>query len=124
MALSDIDVDDIRQYDAKEFTAIEDSQIQFHIDRAIDMTEQIFDGRQSTISVIEGNRDHFTELLTAHRITLIEGGDAQSENSVGGDANYSIVQGNVDNYLEQTKWGREASQYIDHDESTGVVRWH
>jgi len=122
MALADITVEDIRQYDAKEFTAIEDSQIQFHIERAIRETENIHDGRVSTMDIVDGNTQDFTELLAAHRVQLIEGGDAQSENSAGGDASYSIVQGSTESRLAQTKWGRQALEYLRNDQSIGVVR--
>jgi len=122
MALSDITPEDIRNYDAKGFTAIQDDKIQFHIERAIRETETIHDGRVSTLDIVDGNEEDFTELLAAHRVQLIEGGDAQSESSAGGDASYSIVQGNVESRLAQTKWGRQALEYLRNDQSIGVVR--
>lgn len=124
MALSNITVDDIRNYSTTDFKSVSDSKIQFHIDRAIRETEQIHNGRMATISIIEGDEQDFTELLAAHRVQLIEGGDPQSESAGAGDANYSIVQGNVESRLAQTKFGRQALEYIRNDQSYGVVRHH
>jgi len=72
--------------------------------------------------IVDGNTQDFPELLAAHRVQPIEGGDAQSENSAGGDASYSIVQGSTESRLAQTKWGRQALEYLRNDQSIGVVR--
>jgi len=119
---ADISVQDVRNHDSKEFQALDDAKINHHIDRAVDLTNSVYSGQSSTLSVIEGSEAFFTELLAAHRATLSMGGDPTNEGATGGDASYSVVQGSSDDHLAQTRYGREAQNMLRDEQSISVVR--
>jgi len=92
----------------------------------LDMAEReantIYGGQLATISEVEGNKDDFIANLCAHKLTLAQGGEAQSENATGGSVNYNTVTGESQDTLTETRYGRVCKMYLRQGASVSVVR--
>ena len=74
----------------------------------------------SRLPTLEGDAEVFTNQLTAHKLELVEGGEAQSESGEGGSVSYQ--SGSVDEYLSLTRYGETALRHIRNDESVSAIR--
>lgn len=89
---------------------------------AITETDQLYVNRQTTFPTLNGDRSIFIKNLAAHKWTLAEGGEAQSEGQTGGSVSYNTVTGEAQSNLQQTRYGREASQHIRDNQGLGIQR--
>ena len=87
---------------------------------AIANRDSIYSRRMSNLPTLEGDAEIFTNNLAAHKLELIEGGEAQSESGEGGSVSYQ--SGQVDDYLTLTRYGREALNHIRKEESIALIR--
>lgn len=100
----------------------QDSEVQQFIDFAEREVKGLYGGRVSTLSETEGDLDDLIALVAAHKLELAEGGEAQSESATGGSVNYNTVTGEVPNGWSETRYGRQALDYIRQMQSIGMVR--
>lgn len=114
-------IEDVEKLDSKSWSQLPDSHKTEMLNIAENRADTMYGGDASTLSIIEGNRDDFVKYLTAHLWELAEGGEAQSESSTGGSVNYNTVTGETMNSLTQTRYGREALEYLDRG-GVGIVR--
>jgi len=112
---------DVEALSATSWQQLDDSKKQDLLDFA-DRRAKLHDGSVSTLPEIEGNRDDFVTLIAAHFWELAAGGEAQSESSSGGSVNYNTVTGETRNSYSQTRYGREAQEYLRDEQSIGIVR--
>jgi hypothetical protein len=75
----------------------------------------------ATLSILEGNRDDFVRWVAAHYAELSMGGEAQSESATGGSVNYNTVTGENLNGLSETRYGRQALDYVRSRANIGLV---
>ena len=123
MSISSLTVQDIRDVDSKEFTALTDDKVQEALDRAKTERDTIYSGQNSTLPTVRGDETEFVKLLAAHHCQLKMGGDPTNESATGGDASYSVVtNAERSDGLLQTKWGRSADDYLEDQQSISVVR--
>ena len=87
---------------------------------AIAERDTLYSRRMSRLPTLEGDAEVFTNHLTAHKLTLVEGGQAQSESGEGGSVSYQ--SGQVEDYLTLTRYGRTALRHIRSDESISAIR--
>lgn len=112
---------EVESLDAKGWNSLDDTKKQDLLDMAERQANQLHEGRVSTLSIIDGDQDDFIKFLSAHLWTLAEGGEAQSESATGGSVNYNTVTGEVPNGLSETRYGRQALEYIRDDQGIGFV---
>jgi hypothetical protein len=122
MSLSSLTVADIREMASTEFNALEDAKVQECLDRAINERQTLYNGQLATLPQVDGNEQDFVKLLAAHHAQMKMGGDPTNEGATGGDASYSVVQHDRSDGLLQTRYGRQASNYLRDEQSIGVVR--
>jgi hypothetical protein len=90
---------------------------------ALGESETIYSGDMSRFPTLDGEAETFLLNLSAHKMELAEGGEPQSESGEGGSASYN--QGNPEDYLDLTRFGRTAKRHIRNEESVGIVRsWY
>ena len=87
---------------------------------AIAERDTLYSRRMSRLPTLEGDAEVFTNQLTAHKLELVEGGEAQSESGEGGSV--SFQSGQVEDYLTLTRYGRTALRHIRSDESIPAIR--
>ena len=87
---------------------------------AIAERDTLYSRRMSRLPTLEGDAEVFTNQLTAHKLELVEGGEAQSESGEGGSVSYQ--SGQVEDYLTLTRYGRTALRHIRSDESISAIR--
>lgn len=116
-----VTVSEVESLSSTGWQHLDDAKKQDMIDMAERRADNMYGGQASTLSIIEGNRDDFIKLLSAHLWELSEGGEAQSESSTGGSVNYNTVTGDTLDSLTQTRYGREALEYLDRG-GVGIVR--
>jgi len=87
---------------------------------AIAERDTMYAGRMSRMPTLDGDREYFTLNLAAHKCELAEGGEAQSESGEGGSVNYR--GGNVEEYLDLTRYGQTAERHISYDHSIAAIR--
>lgn len=114
-------VSEVESLSSTGWNSLEDSKKEDLLDMAERQASTIHEGRVSTITIIEGDTDDFIKFLAAHLWELAEGGESQSESSTGGSINYNTVTGEVPNGLSETRYGRQALEYIRDDQGIGFV---
>ena len=82
--------------------------------------DSIYSGRMSRTPTLVGPRDQFVKYLTAHKLELSEGGEANSESGEGGSVSYQSSQS--EDYLTLTRYGETAKRYVRNDESIAIQR--
>lgn len=85
-------------------------------------TEDVVGGKVSTLAELEGNENDFAKYVAAHLWTLAEGGETQSSSQTGGSVNYGHLQGNIEQTLGETRYGRFAQALIRSSDSIGIIR--
>ena len=102
--------------------ALDTTKKQDLVDIAGRLRTQVFGGRVSHLSELEGNTDDFEIYLAAHLWEIAEGGEQQSSSQTGGSVNYGHLQGNVEQTLSETRYGRVCLMMLRGSASTGIVR--
>ena len=92
-----------------------DNVIQSLLDRAERLRDDKFSDRIRSQGELEGDQNDFHLYLTLHLMQLTEGGESQSESQTGGSVNYSHLQGNIEQSLTETRWGRLCMTYLEND---------
>lgn len=90
------------------------------VEMANRFADDVFGGTVRTIGEVEGDDSDFKRLLAAHFWELAEGGEVQSESQSGGSLSYNVNPGNVEQSLDQTRYGRMARAYIRQGGQIGV----
>jgi len=87
---------------------------------AISERDTLYSDRMSRLPTLDGDAEYFTLNLSAHKMELAEGGEAQSESGEGGSVSYQ--SGGVEDYLSLTRYGKTALRYVWEDSSISAVR--
>jgi len=114
-------VSDVEALSATSWQQLDNSKKQDLLDFA-ERRADLHNAQISTLPEIEANREDFETLIAAHYWELAAGGEAQSESSSGGSVNYNTVTGETRNAYSQTRYGREAQEYLRDEQSIGIVR--
>jgi hypothetical protein len=118
-----VTVSDVEDYAAKGWQQLDSNVKSTLLETAEDLIANQFGDRVATLPTLIGNKDHATELLTAHLWELAEGGEAQSESGEGGNVSYNTVSGDTLNALTETRFGRLFQDlYLRDRMGIGVVR--
>lgn len=110
----------VEHLSATEWTQLARDRKADLIQDAIAERDTMYSGRMSRLPTLEGDADVFSKNLAAHKWTLAEGGEAQSESGEGGSVNYR--GGGVEEYLDLTRYGQTAERHIAYDHSIAAVR--
>ena len=114
---------DVEALSSTGFTQLSDTKKQALLDDAITETDNLYGNkRMSRIPNLDGDREIFIKNLAAHKWTIAEGGEAQSESSAGGSVSYNTVTGDAINNLQQTRYGREALNHVRDRQGIGIHR--
>lgn len=87
---------------------------------AIAERDTMYSGQMSRMPTLVGDAEVFTLSLAAHKLELASGGEAQSESGEGGSVNYR--GGNVEEYLDLTRYGQTAERHLAYEHSISAVR--
>lgn len=90
------------------------------IREALGERDTLYSDRMSRLPTLDGDAEVFTLNLARHKWELAEGGQAQSESGEGGSVNYTT--GNVEDYLDLTRYGQTALRHVWSDSSISAVR--
>ena len=115
-------ISDVENHSSTGWSQLADAKKTHLLDIATQEANDIYGGRVATLSILEGNKDDFIEYLAAHKWELAEGGEAQSESATGGSVNYNTVTGEVMNGLSETRYGRQALEYLRDESRIGFVK--
>jgi hypothetical protein len=116
-------VSDVEALSSTGFTQLSSTKKQALLDDAIEETDQLYaDARVSRLPTLDGSREIFIKNLAAHKYTIAEGGEAQSESSAGGSVSYNTVSGDAIESLQQTRFGREALNHVRDEQGIGIYR--
>lgn len=117
-----VTVSDVENHSSNGWQHLEQDKKQHLLEVARDEVNTLYSGRVSTLDQIKGDKDRLIEYVTAHKYQLAEGGDPSSESGGGGNASYDLKNRDVPSGWTETKWGRQAIDYIRDDAQIGVVR--
>lgn len=120
--MADPTIEDVEDLSSTAWTNLIDEKKQSLLDDAIRETETLYTEQQTTFPTLNGDREIFIKNLAAHKWTLAEGGEAQSESQTGASVNYNTVTGEAINSLQQTRYGREALQHVRQRQGLGIQR--
>jgi len=90
------------------------------IRQALGERDTLYTGRMARTPTLDGDREVFSLNLAAHKWELATGGEPESESGEGGNVSYR--RGQVEDYLESTRFGRTAFRHVDDGSSTSIVR--
>lgn len=102
------------------WTQLSDDRKNELIREAIGERDTLYSGQMSRLPTLDGDAEVFSLNLARHKWTLAEGGEAQSESGEGGSVNYK--SGNVEEYLELTRFGETAKRHVWSESSIAAVR--
>jgi len=117
-----VTISDVEMQSSMGWDQLPDQNKQHLLDQAEREVTDLYSGRVSTLSEIEGNKDDLVELVAAHKFELASGGEAQSESATGGSVNYNTVTGEIPNGWSETRYGRQALEYIRDETGFSMVR--
>jgi len=124
--LSSADKDDIRNnvrdLSSTGFDQLTDQKLDRQIKSALAERHSIYTGRYSRLPTLDGDEREFLLNLSAHKATLAEGGEAQSESNTGGNVSYNTVTGDPVQDLAQTRYGRTALNHVRDRQGIGIAR--
>jgi hypothetical protein len=120
--MADPTISDVDSLSSTAWTQLSDTKKQDLLDDAIRETETLYAQQQTNFPTLNGDREIFIKNLAAHKWTLAEGGEAQSESQTGTSVNYNTVTGEAHNSLQQTRYGREALQHVRDRQGLGIQR--
>lgn len=116
--------DDIREQvehlSSTGWTQLSDGRKNELIREAIGERDTLYSGQMSRLPTLDGDAEVFSLNLAAHKWTLAEGGEAQSESGEGGSVSYS--SGDIGEYLTLTRYGKTAKRHVWNDDSIAAVR--
>lgn len=122
--LTDQEQQDIREQvdsgSSTGWTNLSDSRKDELIREALGERDTLYSGQMSRLPTLDGDAEVFTLNLARHKWELAEGGEAQSESGEGGSVNYR--GGNVEEYLDLTRYGQTALRHVWMDSSIAAVR--
>jgi len=110
----------VEQLSSTGWTQLSDSRKDELIREAIGERDSLYSGRMSRLPTLDGDAEVFTLNLAAHKWTLAEGGEAQSESGEGGSVSYSSNAG--EDYLNLTRYGETALRHVWNDNSISAIR--
>jgi len=116
-----VTIDDVEMHSSTGWSQLPDANKTHLLEQAEREVTDLYSGRVSTLAEIEGNKDDLVELVTAHKWELAEGGEAQSESATGGSVNYNTVTGEIPNSWSETRFGRQALEYIRDSQGISMV---
>jgi len=123
-SLTQTERDDIRtsveQLDKDGWQNLDDGRKEDLIRQALGERDTLYTGRMARTPTLDGDREVFSLNLAAHKWTLAEGGEVESESGEGGNVSYT--RGQVDDYLQLTRFGRTAYRHVDAGHSVSIVR--
>lgn len=102
------------------WTQLSDSRKNELIREAIGERDTLYSGRMSRLPTLDGDAEVFSLNLAAHKWTLAEGGEAQSESAEGGSVSYSTQAG--EDYLSLTRYGKTALRHVWNENSISAIR--
>lgn len=114
-------ISEVEALSSTSWDQLTDTKKQELLDIAEREADQIHGGQVSRFSIIEGDKDDFIKHLAAHKWELATGGETQSESSGGGNVSYNTVTGDINSYLSQTRYGRDALGYLRDRTGSGIV---
>lgn len=117
-----VTVADVEALDAQGWQHLDSAKKTALLDMAESEADTLYSGRVSRLPTLEGNKEDFIKLLAAHKFELAEGGEAQSESSTGGSVSYNTVTGDRIDGLSETRYGRQASEYLRSKQSISIVK--
>lgn len=117
-----VTVDDVQAVYGEGKPAISQEKRQELVDIAERLRQNVFGGRVTRQSELEGDEDDFERYLAAHLWEIAEGGEAQSQSQTGGSVNYQHMQTNIESTLGETRYGRLCLMMLRNKASIGIVR--
>ncbi len=117
-----VTVSDVQAIYGEKSPAIDSTKQQALLDVATRLKDDVFGGRLTHLSEIEGDQDDFIKYLAAHLWEIAEGGEASGHSQTGGNVNYQHLQGNISQTLSETRYGRVAQMFLRNESSIGIVR--
>lgn len=111
----------VEQQSSTGWAQLSDSRKDELIRSAIAERDTLYSGQMSRLPTLDGDAEYFTLALAAHKWELAEGGEAQSESGEGGSVSYN-TGGAVEEYLNQTRYGKTALRYVWMDNSISAIR--
>ena len=117
-----VSVSDVQAVYGEQEPAISASKQEELLNIAERMKDDVYGGRVSRFSEIEGNDDDFVRYLAAHLWEISEGGEVQSSQQTGGSVNYQHLQTNIESMLSETRYGRVALSMLRNSTSVSIVR--
>ncbi len=120
--MTDPSITDVEHLSSTGWDQLNDTKKQALLDDAITEADSIYTGRFARMPTIDGDRETFVKYLAAHKWTIAEGGEAQSESSQGGNVSYNTVTGDAIENLQQTRYGREALNHVRDRQGLGIER--
>lgn len=118
----DITESDVDNVYGERTTAITSTKKQNLVSIAERLVDDIYAGQVGHIAIIEGNKEDFAKYVAAHLWEIAEGGETQSQSQTGGSVNYERMRRDFRNALNETRYGRQALQFIREDTSIAIVR--
>ena len=116
-------ISDVENLSSTGFSQLSRSRKVRAIRDALGEAETIYYGDMARFPTLDGEAETFLLNLSAHKMELAEGGEPQSESGEGGSTSYN--QGNPEDYLDLTRFGRTAKRHVRNEESVGIVRsWY
>jgi hypothetical protein len=101
--------------------ALENSEADSLVSMANRMVDNNFGGVMRTLDEVEGNEKDAKTFLAAHVWQLAEGGEIQSESQTGASQSFNVPQGDIQQALTETRYGRMfKSIYLRDQASLGV----
>ena len=113
-------VDQVSRLSSTGFTQLGRERKETAIRAAIGERNTLYSDKMTRLPTLDGDAEIFLLNLSAHKMELAEGGEAQSEGGEGGNVSYQ--SGGVDDYLTLTRFGRTAKRHIRNEESLSAVR--
>jgi len=92
------------------------------IREAIGEASTLYTGRYSRLPTVDGDNETFRLNLAAHKMTIAEGGEAQSESNAGGNVSYNTVTGEAMDDLTHTRYGKTALKHVRDRQALGIAR--
>lgn len=114
--------EDVENLSSTGFKQLSDTKKNWLIREAIGEASTLYTGKYSRLPTVDGDAETFRLSLAAHKMTIAEGGEAQSESNAGGNVSYNTVTGDAISDLQHTRYGRTALKHVRDRQGIGIVR--
>jgi hypothetical protein len=114
--------EDVENLSSTGFKQLSDDKKNWLIREAISEASTLYTGKYSRLPTVDGDAETFRLNLAAHKMTIAEGGEAQSESNAGGNVSYNTVTGDAISDLQHTRFGRTALKHVRDRQGIGIVR--